>query len=325
MRMSSRGLRGTAMALIATSISTNVYAGQCGFQPAFDRPDEGGSVTVKVFQGSAVPALGGARPLLFIVGSLKVNTDGAKVSYNQNDPTGLRCQSSPGAASCAINNVRNAFRDHHRPVSDFEAVRDAGYPLPKTWQVLSQKIIEKNKITGKPCISADGYLVSMTADVAVAGGFAKEGDCDQAKWIDALTVPALVIPGNEENLPSQFLSLGVAKRSLVIAASRSATKRVVSGIVGDIGPGRELGEASVAMNRTLNGLPDTEQPKHRDDAKERFQAGRTAVVLFPGSSSVLARPITGARVAAAGADILAKFGGAEKLYGCIKDEIDPAF
>jgi hypothetical protein len=174
MRPSLRCGCAVVAAVIAAPASTGAFAGQCGFQHAFSRPDEGGSVTVKVFRGNAVPALGNRRPLLFIVPSLKVNTDGTKISYHQDDPTGRRCQNNPALTPCAINNVQNAFRNSDRPVSDFEAVRNAGYPSPRTFQVLSPKIIEKNKNTGKPCITADGYLVSMTADVAVDGGFTRQ-------------------------------------------------------------------------------------------------------------------------------------------------------
>jgi len=165
----------------------------------------------------------------------------------------------------------------------------------------------------------------MTAAVPVNGGFARAGDCDQAKWIDALTMPAIVVPKSTPQLPSQFVQRGVGKRSLVVALSRSTTKRVVSAIVGDLGPATEIGEAIVAMNRALNGLPSTEQPKHRQDAIDRFQAGRSAVVVFPGTQSVMARPITATRVAEAGDDVLMKFGGAEKLYRCIRQEVDPMF
>jgi hypothetical protein len=316
--------RSIVVAVLAVVASTGALAGQCGFQFAFSRPDEGGTTTVKVFRGGPVSALGNQRPLLFIT-SLKVNTDGTKISYHPDDPTGRRCEAKPTATPCAINNIRNAYRDHTRPVSDFTAVRDAGYPSPKTFQVLSPNIIEKNAKTGKPCLTPDGYLVSMTADVAVDDGFKRAGDCDQSKWIDALTVPAVVLPKRTPSLPSQFLDLGLGQRSLVVAVSRSATKRVVPGIVGDLGPAKELGEASIAMNRDLNGLPAKEQPKHRQDAINRFQAGRTAVLLFPGSKFVLDRPITGSRVAQAGQDALTKFGGVDKLYGCIRDEIDKAF
>jgi len=55
-----------------------------------------------------------------------VNTDGTKPSYNENDVTRRRCATDPSATRCAINNIRNAFRDHLRPESDFEAVHDAG-------------------------------------------------------------------------------------------------------------------------------------------------------------------------------------------------------
>jgi hypothetical protein len=324
MKRSARRLCAFSTATIAIATSAHALAGQCGFQRAFDRPDERGTSVVGVFEGNPIPALGNAKPLLFIT-SLKVNTDGTKISYHQDDPTGLRCQNDPAAAPCAINNIRNAYHDSARPESAFTDVRDAGYPNPQTWQVLSPDIIEKSAATGKPCITPDGYLVSMTADVAIDGGFRRVGDCDPSKWIDALTVPAIVIPKSSAALPSQFLQLGLAKRSLVVAVSRSATKRVVPGIVGDLGPTNELGEASVAMNRALNGLPDTEQPKHRRDTVARFQAGRTAVLLVPGSEFVLARPITGSRVAEAGADALRRFGGVEKLYGCIREEIDPGF
>ena len=322
MRLWFLRISGTA-AMTALSAAV-AFAGQCGFELAFTRPDENGTTAVKVFQADPVSGLGNRRPLLFIT-SLKVNTDGTKISYHQNDPRGRRCESDLAAGPCAINDIRNAYNNFQRPISDFELVRDAGYPLPRTWQVLSPDIIEKDSTTGKPCITADGYLVSMTSDVAVDGGFNRVGNCDPTKWIDALTIPAIVLPKNSSSNPSQFAAKGVGKRSVIVAFSRSETKRVVPGIVGDFGPVKEIGEATVAMNGALNGIPASDQPKHRQDAKDRFQAGRTAILLFPGSEFVLTRPIDAARVEAAGKDALDKFGGAEKLYGCIREEIDPNF
>jgi hypothetical protein len=316
---SRRLLQGAAAVALATSMSANAFAASCGFRVAFERPDEQGRERVKVYKGNPVPALGNRQPLLFIT-SFKVNTDGTRISYHQDDVTGRRCQDDPSATPCAINNIRNAFRNHQRPESDFTAVRNAGYPLPRTWQVLSPSIIEKSRTTGKPCILADGYLVSMTADVAVNGGFNRAGDCDQSKWIDALTVPAIVLPKD-----SQFGPMKVSKRSIVVAVSPSATRRMVPGIVGDFGPANEIGEATVAMNAALNGLPAAEMPKHRGDAIARFQVRTSAVLLFPGNEFVLARPITRARVTEAGTAALEKFGGAEKLYQCIRDEIDASF
>lgn len=271
-----------------------------------------------------VSELDGIRPLLFIA-TLKVNTDGTKISYHVKDVTGRRCVADPSATPCAINNIRNAYSNPDQSVTAFEAVRDSGFPVQKTWQVLSDDIIEKSKDTSKPCVTPDGYLVSMTSDVAVEGGFGRVGDCDQSKWIDALTAPAFVLPRSTGSLPSQFAANEVKKRSLVVGFSRSATKRTVYGIVGDTGPAKEIGEANIAMNRKLNGLAEDDLPKHRQDAIERFQAGRTAVLLFPGDRFVLKRPISGARIAEFGEASLRRFGGSEKVYRCIHDEIDTGF
>lgn len=79
------------------------------------------------------------------------------------------------------------------------------------------------------------------------------------------------------------------------------------------------------MNRALNGLPVLELPKHRVDAIERFQAGNSAVLIFPGADAVLARPITAERVAELCHAALAKFGGADSLYSCINDELKLSF
>lgn len=325
MKPRTRVLQAAVAGLIVTA-AWPVFsaAGQCDFQQVFTRQDEHGTATVKVYQAKAVMLPNGRRPLLFMT-PLKVNTDGTKISYHQDDPTGRRCATDPSATPCAINNIRNAYRDHHRPEADFIAMRDSGYPVPATWRVLSPNIIEKNAETGKPCLTPDGYLVSMTADVAVAGGWNRVGDCDQSKWIDALTAPAIVLPKTIATMPSQFFAHGVKKRTLVVAVSRSSAQRVVSGIVGDYGPATEIGEANIALNRALNGLPDTEQPKHRQDAIQRFQAGRTAILLFPGPEFVLDRPISKSRIDTAGTDALTKFGGAHKLVDCIHEEIDSGF
>src|SRR4051794_39864927 len=106
MHSRSRLKRGIATAVLALSLPANAFAAACGFQHAFDRPDENGTQTVKVFRGNAVAELGNQRPLLFIT-TLKVNTDGTKISYHQDDPTARRCVDNPNAGPCAINNIRN--------------------------------------------------------------------------------------------------------------------------------------------------------------------------------------------------------------------------
>lgn len=308
------------LALVAALLSpVTSGAGECGFKRAFLQEDEGGKSRVAVYRGQAVPLLGDVRPLLFVT-SLKVNTDGARMSYHQDDVTGRRCVADPQAGPCAVNNIRNAFRNTALPTSAFEQVRDAGYPDAATWKLLNPKVIEKNNTTRKPCITPDGYLVSMTSNPSVADGHRRQGDCDQEKWIDAFTVSAVVVPRE-----SQFQALGTMVRNVVVALAPGGSMRTVPGIVGDVGPRQELGEATVAMNRMLNGLPATELPKHRLDALTRFQVKRAAILVFPGAASVLPYPITPARVAGAGDEVLSKFGGAGKVYRCLKDELGISF
>jgi hypothetical protein len=281
----------------------------CGFSLSFAQKDEQGAKTVKVFRAGQNAEIGGSRPLAFVVPNVKVNTDGTRISYKADDPFGR---------NGAINDIRNAFRNHKWPVSKFEKVRDANWqPVQETWKVLSRKIIEEDKRPGReglPCMDSAGFLVSMTADTAIEGGFNNVGDCDQSKWIDALTVPALVLPGG-----SPFQDSGARKRSIVIAMSLDGDRRLAFGIVGDTGPGDEIGEASVEMNRILNGLADGDIPKNRSDAKARFQAGRTVFLVLPGQENVVPRPITGESVGALAKARFEEWGGKERLELCLDE------
>jgi hypothetical protein len=235
---------------------------------------------------------------------LKVNTDGTRISYKVDDPRALHG---------AINDIRNAMHKGFT-ISDFEKVAAQNWEsVDQTWRVLSSSVIEKDtKLhkTGKPCVTADGYLVSKTADVSVADGWSREGDCDQSKWIDALTIPALVLPE-----ASEFQARKALTRNFVVVMTLQQ-KRVAYGIVGDTGPKDELGEASVEMNRILNGLPPGTIPRNRQDAKERFQAPKSLVVIFPGGQNRLSYPVTPERVQDQVKARFEAWGGESRLSAC---------
>jgi hypothetical protein len=296
----------SAMGLAALLFSAGAALSQdCGFTLAFQRPDEGGSRTVSVYQAAPSAALDGMRPLLF-VSTLKVNTDGTAISYHARDPR---------ARTLAINNILNAMR-RGRTIAEFEAAAAADWrPLDRTWSILSDSVIERDRATGAPCVDAEGYLVSMTSDVAVEGAWNRVGDCDASKWIDSLTVPSLVLPlGNTE-----FKRRGAINRSPVVAMTLGPNRRIAYGLVGDMGPTDELGEASVAMNRTLNGLMETERPANYRDAIARFQAPRSAILLFPGARHRTARPLTGAAVTAHSEALFRQWGGSSRLERCLAE------
>jgi hypothetical protein len=267
--------------LCALAVASCQAAENCGFSAAFTRPDERGTTRVQVYKGVAEPRSGDSEPMAFL-SMLKVNTDGTRISYKVDDPR---------AVNGAINNIGNALRRGFT-VADFERVARNGWePVADTWRVLSANVIEKDAKTGKPCVTAANYLVSKTADVALAGAWSRDGDCDQSKWIDALTIPALVLPSR-----SEFQARKALTRNFVVAMTLGQPRQIAYGIVGDTGPEDELGEASVEMNRILNGLPPGTIPRNGKDAVQRFQAPKSIILVFAGPSNRLDYPITPQRV-----------------------------
>jgi hypothetical protein len=308
-----RSVLATMLAIIAGVGPGFAETSGCGFTKSFDRPDEQGKKTVNVYEGSSTAAIGGRSPLAFVT-PLKVNTDGTRISYKLDDPR---------AKNGAINDIRNAFSNPKRPISDFEdLVRADWKPVSKVWQVLSPDIIERDERPGKsglPCIDPNNYLVSMTAVGSVADAAKRAGDCDQSKWIDALAVPAFVLPKSTQKHPSQFAAKGAATRSVVVAMSLSEPHRVAYGLVGDLGPVDELGEASVSMNRTLNGLPEDDNPKSASDADDRFQAGRSIVVVLPGDENRTPFPLTPDGVRSFAKARFDAWGGEARLKACLNE------
>ena len=289
------------LSLSAVAVSCCLAADTCGLSAAFARPDERGTQHVQVYGGVAEPASGGSAPLAF-VSDLKVNTDGTRISYKVDDPR---------AVNGAINDIRNALRTGST-IADFERIAANHWePLDQTWHVLSANVIEKNSKTGKPCVTPENYLVSKTADVAVAGAWNRDGDCDPGKWLDALTIPALVLPA-----PSEFQTRKALTRNFVVAMTLGEPHRMVFGIVGDTGPADELGEASVEMNRILNGLPAGTIPRNGKDAVQRFQAPKSIILVFTGASNRLAYPVTPQRISEQVGARFNAWGGEARLAAC---------
>ncbi|HEY2663417.1 MAG TPA: hypothetical protein VGI47_03695 [Candidatus Binataceae bacterium] len=295
-------------ALLAVALGAAPIAGRsaelCDLRVSFVRPDQGGSRSVNGYEGRAGPSLRGAKPLVFI-SDLKLNTDGTRISYQVDDPR---------AKNAAINNILNAMHKR-RTIAEFEELaRNDWQPRARTWQVLLKNVIEKDERTGKPCVGADNFLVSMTADVAVADRWRQVGDCDQSKWLDALTIPALVLPGRSEFQTKQALT-----RNFVVVRTLGQPARVAYGIVGDTGPEDELGEASVEMNRILNGLPAGEQPRNYKDEVTRFRGPQSLVLIFPGDFNRVAYPVTSERVAAEVKPRFEAWGGNARLDACLEN------
>lgn len=238
-----------AFALLTLAPLTHAQT-QCAMSHAFDQTD--------------VDAPGGKTPVwkdeqgnLMFVQPLHINTDGTRRSYNIDDFWGTER---------ALNNVCNAMKDlcagldkpgMQRRRELTQRAHKEGWPKDLLDESkLSPKIIPMPG--GRPCKSIDGYLVSATA-------LRKpriSDQCDLTNYVDALTVPALVIPENPEKGLSEFAKRDIKVGELVVAMSG---QRTVRGVVGDTGPTSKLGEATLAMNGQL--LGKTEEPKNYDQVR----------------------------------------------------------
>ncbi len=281
----------------------------CGMAAAFMQPDGNAPKKATAVWADA------SGTALFFVESLNVNTDGTRRSYSVEDFWGEKT---------ALNNLCNAMSDkcdgldttgmtNRRLVT--QKAQAEGWPPELLKQTRISPSIVPMK-AGKPCPTVDGFLVSATALRKPAASDV----CDIANYVDALTVPALVIPGNPKNGVSDFAKRGANVGDLVIAMVPGGTNPVFA-VVGDIGPASELGEGSVALNGKL--LGKTAEPVNYNEVRGRKPfSGRgwvvpTALVLvFPATRDAKNPFMTTARIDEAAKKRFGDWGGIARLNTC---------
>jgi hypothetical protein len=275
---------------------------ECDMSRAFQQPDK------SVRSGKTDVWADASASALFFVEALNVNTDGTRRSYSVEDFWG---------EARALNNLCNAMSDgcaslnraqkRERKLLTQQALAD-GWPaeaLAKT--KLSPSIIPMKD--GKPCPLVDGFLVSATAlhkpritDV-----------CDIASYVDALTVPALVLPKNPRGGQSGF-TVRNAKVGDLAAVMVPSGDYPVFAVVGDIGPVDELGEGSVALNGKLLGRSN--MPGNYKDATRNWVVPLALVVIFPGTRDAADPYLTTDRIDAAAKRRFEEWGGVLRLAKC---------
>jgi len=277
----------------------------CGMKHAFDQTDADAP-------GGTTPVWTDPQGNLLFIERLNVNTDGTRRSYSVEDFWGEHN---------ALNNLCNAMSDackkmnkeqlRARRIATQEAARN-GWPKEQLKQTrLSPHIIPMPD--GKPCPAVDGYLVSATAlhakDV--------QKPCELSNYVDALTVPAIVIPKGDK---SQFAKAGARVGDLVTAVPLSAT-RAVHGVIGDTGPQDKLGEASLAMNGAL--LGKTSEPVNYLEVRGRkpfegkgWAVPKTLVLIFAKSRDVEAPYLTLDRIGPAAEQRFQAWGGLARARAC---------
>ncbi len=249
-------------------------------------------------------AVYGTNDALFFREKLQVNTDGTPKSYAVDDVFGR---------TRALNNMCNAMFNYCRELDkdgkkqrarDVAVAAAAGWPKP----LFDRTRIAPNVIVmrgGKPCPTIDNYLLSATTLVDPS----VRDVCNPARYVDALRVPALVLP-----LASMgFHAAGARIGDLVVAIAPNGEP--VFGVVGDSGPKDALGEASIAMNGALNRVG--RDPINYQDVLQHWVVTKAGLLIFPGSRDAANPYLTNSRIEAAGRARLASWGGIERLRSCL--------
>lgn len=277
------------------------------------------------FQQNDDNAVGGKTPVwtdpskssLLFIEKLNVNTDGTKRSYSVDDFWGT---------DKALNNLCNAMSDNCKGLDDKGKVQRrvltqkaaaAGWPK----NLLAQTRISSSIIAfrdGKPCPAVDGFLVSATSLHLKT----VKDNCDIASYVDALAVPAIVIPKKPVVGVSQFAERGARVGDLVVAMLPGSSNPIFA-VVGDSGPVNSLGEASLALNGLLLGKKAPPKNYMEVRGKEPFKtkdawvAPPTAVLIFPGTREIDQPYMSADRIDSAARTLFDKWGGVARLSACI--------
>lgn len=252
----------------------------------------------------------GNKKLILFRTNLQVNTDGIPTSYHPYDLRG---------DSIALNTILNAVSIYRqkddirisnpkRPntFSDFEKkeMRKEAYSVFEQWrdsnfdtvQPTGYKIVWKNVLiesNNKPCIFATGkykgYFASATA--LKNGLTTNKGECDCNNQVDPFVVPTLVLAGKHPQYGNNPVSLFGAKVGDLIVAYNPKNKKIVYAVIGDTGPGENLGEGSVILNMKLTGKLN--YPKSRKDTYGLATDKDIVICVIPASNSYkIEKPFT---------------------------------
>lgn len=301
----------------------------CGISNSFKQPDvEVVNRVPTVFQRTVL-----FDENVFVFSeAMRVNTDGTLRSYSVTDPWGSRCDrrrnpdsigKDPLPLGCAMNTICNGLyvvvpnpnggmqkiKDDQckRLIQEFNRIKAAPGWRPSDGSRIDPFGVEM-KTTHEPCMDAGGKFMTSTASTRSGIG---GGSCSQSKYLDAL-VPSIVVPrcwtaeysaANpricEQRLP-QNVKPNLTPGDLVALAPRAGGDPIFA-VIGDTGPHRKLGEASVGLLMKAAGAS---QPRTYLET-QRLDGQAFHVVIF--RNSKFAGSLTPTNVASMEAQASAKF------------------
>lgn len=240
-------------------------------------------------------------PVLFAA-PLNVNTDGTSRSYFVDDP---------GGEDFALNRICNAMAGFCQGMSRanrqtrfarLRKARERDWPADLLSETLFSLDVIPRRADGRVCseleMAGRRFLVPSTA---LLNPWVSD-ECSSVRYIDALSVPTLVLQRGPNGLTSRGVRVGDE-----IVAWRPGLDAPVYAVVGDTGPPDRLGEGSIALNGQL--LRRTGEPVNYDQVVRNYVVPRTHVLVFPGSHDASQPRITVERVAEGARDRFTAWGG----------------
>jgi hypothetical protein len=268
MRHAGRALVLVLIALFATACEAE--GASCSFIPW------------STYLGSKLLRLPRRSPYAFATEKVKVDADGAPNAYHPDD-VGLDCAKGSG------------FKGLDCPAN-------AGYPRTAWWPsvLVPDPADPKQAFVQPPPGEFAGYFVSQTSlkDQTKAA-------TDPAKYVDARTVPYLVLPGNFYKMK------GTGGLGDIGFAVNVANGKAAGFVIAEVGPpAAPLGEMSIALAAALGGS----HPNPRTGSGA--PSGKILYVVFPGSRAAPAWPKSSDGLASESSDLLNAIGGVEALTSC---------
>ena len=189
---------------------------------------------------------------------------------------------------------------YHPNDTGIDALKNAGYPNGGWKSILATDPANSSRPFKQTEGAFAGYFVSMTT----LKDKTREAN-DPARYVDATSVPYMVFPRTfwKLNGTGDFGDLAVA-RSL---AKSTTTSAIVADAAGD----KPLGEVSIKLAENLSG--QAVNPRNGAGAP----SGRFIYVVFPGSKSQPAWPVTLADMDTRANDLLNAVGGWQAALDCV--------
>jgi hypothetical protein len=147
--------------------------------------------------------------------------------------------------------------------------------------------------------------------------------CDISNYVDALTVPAIVLPKNPKGGKSGFAIRGAKVGDLAVVILPNSSTPVFA-VVGDTGPANQLGEVSVALAGRL--LGKSSPPKNYDEIRGRgtfvgrgWTVPSAFVLVFPLTRDDRQPFMTTDRIEETAKSKFEAWGGVARLTACARE------